>query len=129
MKNKQAGFTLVEILVSIALAAVVAASLNAVTTGYLHLSQRSRYLSLANAFAEAKVEALRNSGYNSIALGSTNITGELSTQLPPSRNATLNITKPLGGIKQVDISVSYQDQAQTNTLNYTTYIGELGVGQ
>lgn len=123
------GFTLVEILVVIAVAAVMIVSLNSVVTGYMHVAQRGRYLSLANAYVEAKTEALRNNGYNSLSLGTSSLTGELPTQLPPSRSASMVVTSSSGGLKQVDITVSYKDQGQSNAYAYTTYIGELGVGQ
>ena len=123
------GFTLVELLVSIAVAAIVTAALSQVVTSYVHVAQRGRYLNLANAYAEAKIESLRNTGYNGLSLGTTSLTGELPTQLPPSRSASMTITSPSSGIKQVDLTISYKDQGQSNTYSYTTYVGELGVGQ
>lgn len=130
LKNKAtAGFTIVEVLVAIAVGGIMVSSLNQVVSGYLHLGQRGRYLNLANAYVEAKTEALRNAGYNSLNVGTTNIKSELPTQLPPSRNATLTVADQAGGLKKIDITVSYNDQGQPNTYNYTTYIGELGVGQ
>lgn len=126
---KTEGFTLVEILVVIAVAAIMIVSLNSVVTGYLHVSQRGRYLSLANSYVEAKVEALRNTGYNGLNPGTYSLTSELTTQLPPSRSASMVIGSPSNGLKRVDITVSYKDQGQTNSYAYTTYIGELGVGQ
>lgn len=126
---KAQGFTIVEILVVIAVAGVMIVSLNSVVTGYLHVAQRGRYLSLANSYVEAKVEALRNTGYNSLSLGSSSLTSGLPSQLPPSRSGSMVVTSPSGGLKQVDITVSYNDQGQSNSYAYTTYIGELGVGQ
>ena len=123
------GFTIVELLVCIVVAGIVVVSLNTVVTTYLHVSQRGRYLNLANSYVEAEVETLRNSGYNSISLGSTNLTSSLPSQLPLGSSATMIVTSPSGGIKQIDISVTYNDQGQTNSYGYTTYIGELGVGQ
>ncbi len=123
------GFTIVEILVSIAVAGVVIGSFSQVVTTYVHLAQRGRYLNLANAYVEAKIESLRNTGFNGLAAGTTNLTAELSTQLPPSRSASVTIGNPSGGLKQVDIAVSYKDQGKTEAYAYTTYIGELGVGQ
>lgn len=127
--NANDGFTIVEILVSIAVAGVVIISLSQVVTTYVHLAQRGRYLNLANAYVEAKVEALRNLGFNSLSPGTTNLTSELSTQLPPTRSASMTVGNPVDGLKQVDITVSYPDQGKTQTLSYTTYIGELGVAQ
>ena len=123
------GFTLVEVLVSIALAAVLTMSLNQVVTSYIHTASRGRHLNLANSYAEAKVEALRNKGYNSLALGTTSLNSELPDQMPPSRSASMTITSPSDGLKQVSLTVSYQSNGQNNSYVYTTYIGELGVGQ
>lgn len=128
-KSGAHGFTIVELLVTIAVAGIVVLSLNQVVTTYLHLSQRSRYLNLANAYAEAKVEALRNSGFNSLNTGGSSLTAELPSQLPRGSSASMTVSTPITGLKQVDLSVSYPDQGQVNTLQYTTYIGELGVGQ
>jgi len=127
--NSATGFTIVEVLVAIAVGGIMVGSLNQVVNGYLHLSQRGRYLNLANAYVEAKTEALRNAGYNGLSNGSTNLKAELPSQLPPSRNATLTVADQSTGLKKLDITISYNDQGQLNTYNYTTYIGELGVGQ
>lgn len=123
------GFTLVEILVSIVVAGIVISSLTAVVTSYVHLAGRGRFLNLANAYAEAKVESLRNIGFNGLTPGTTNLSAELSSQLPPSRAASMTIGNPTGGLKPVTLTVSYKDQGQTKTYSYKTFIGELGVGQ
>ncbi|HSX47293.1 MAG TPA: prepilin-type N-terminal cleavage/methylation domain-containing protein, partial [Patescibacteria group bacterium] len=128
IKN-EGGLTLVELLVTIALAAVVVVSLTTVVTTYLHVAQRGRYLNLANSFVESKFEQLRNNGFNSLSLGTTSLTSQLTPQLPLSRTASMTISSPYTGVDQVDISISYKDQGKTQTYAYTTYIGELGVGQ
>lgn len=129
IRNTSEGFTLVELLVSIAVGAIVITSLNMLVSGYLHVSQRGRYLNATNSFVEGKVEALRNSGYNAVTVGSSSITSQLPSLLPPSRSASMTVSTPSNGIKQVDITVSYKDEGLTRTYSYTTYIGELGVGQ
>lgn len=129
ISKPQDGFTLVEILVAIAVAGVMVISLSQVTTNYLFISQSGRYLNLANSYMEAKVEALRNSGYNSLNLGTTNLTPSLPSQLPVGRSASMTVTNPYNGIKQVALTISYKDRGLTRTHNYTTYVGELGVGQ
>jgi len=122
------GLTLVELLVGIALAAVVIAALNIVVINFIHLSQRGRFLNLANAFVEGKVENLRNSGYATLSTGTTSLTSQLPSQLPPGSTASMTVSSAQAGLDKVDISVTYRDQAQSHTYNYTTYIGELGVG-
>jgi prepilin-type N-terminal cleavage/methylation domain-containing protein len=130
LKQKNAkGFTLVELMVTIVVAAIVITALNEVVTGFLHVSQRGRYLNLANSFVESEVEALRNESYNSLSVGTTSLTSQLPSQLPPASSGSITISNPQAGLKQIDLSVSYNDQGVSNTYSYTTYIGELGVGQ
>ena len=129
MKVSQAGFTIVELLVCIVVAAIITASLSQVVSSYIHTAQRGRYLNLANAYIEAKTESLRNMGYNGLTPGTSDISGELPSQLPSPKSASMTVGNSSGGLKEVDFSLSYKDQGQTNTLSYTTYVGELGVGQ
>lgn len=129
LHKNQTGFTLVELLVCIVVAAIVISSLNQVVDSYVHVGQRGRWLNLANAYVEGKVEALRNTGYNGVSTGTSSLTSELPSALPPSRSASMTVTAPQTGIKQIDITVSYKDQGQTQSYAYTTYMGELGVGQ
>lgn len=128
-KNKQAGFTLVELLVSIIVGGIIIASLSQVVNSYINVSKNGRYLNLANSFAEAKIEALRNAGYNNIATGTTNLTAQLPAQLPPGKTASMEVTTPYGGIKKIVLTVSYKEQSKIKTYSYATYVGELGVGQ
>ena len=127
-KLTSAGLTIVELLVAIAVAAVVTGTLSEVVTSYVHTAQRGRYLNIANSYVEGKVEALRNMGYNGLAIGTTSLTTDLPAQLPPKSTASLTISNASPGIKQIDITITYKDQG-TNSFSYTTYIGELGVGQ
>lgn len=123
------GLTLVELMVAIAVGAIVTISLTQVVNNYVLLGHRARNLSTVNAFVEAKVEALRNTGYNGLNVGSTSLTSELPDRLPPGSTSTLTISNPAGGIKQLQIAVTYKDQGNSKTYNYTTYVGELGVAQ
>lgn len=123
------GLTLVEVLVTIAVAGVVVIALNSIVTNYLHISGRGRFLNLANSYVEGKVESLRNLGFNSLSSGTTNLTSELPAQLPRQRSASMTVSNASAALKQVDITVSYFDEGKNNSYSYTTYIGEIGVGQ
>jgi prepilin-type N-terminal cleavage/methylation domain-containing protein len=123
------GFTMVEILVSMVIAGTIISALSGIVTTYVSLSQSGLYLNLANSFAEAQIEGLRNSGYNNLSAGTTSLTAQLSSKLPLSKAASMIITAPIAGIKQVDLSITYADRGNTITNTYRTYVGELGVGQ
>lgn len=103
-------------------------SMNLVTDNYNDLSRQTRNLVLVNSYAESKVEGLRNTGYNGINTGTTDISSELPSQLShPS--GTMTVSQPQAGLKQIDLSISYYDNGINRTYTYRTYIGELGVGQ
>lgn len=131
-KESQAGFTIVELVVAMIVGTAFIITTNLAISNYAHLATRDRQLTLANSFVEGETEALRNSGYNSLNIGTTDITGQLPAALQAPKSATLNISYPggdaSGGIKQIDVSVNYTDQT-SKSYSYTTYIGELGVGQ
>jgi len=128
-RQPQDGFTLIELVTTILVATVFLLALNNSVTSYTHTGQEVRDFTTANSYVEAKVEALRNTGYNSLAVGTTDISSELPAELLRPRSASLAVTAPSSGIKKVDISVTYNDQGASRTYSYTTYIGELGVGQ
>lgn len=129
MKPKdEAGFSIVELIIAMVVGVTFISSMNLVVDNYTTLGKRSRNLVLANSYAEAKIEGLRNSGYNSLAAGTTSLTAELPSQLP-NRGGTMTITQNQPGLKQVDISISYNDLGVTRAYSYRTYVGELGVGQ
>lgn len=128
-KKSKAGFTIVEVLVALAVGGIMIGTLSRVVSGYTLVAQRGRHLNNANAFVEAKVEEIRNNGYNSLPLGTTDLTSQLPSKLPPSRSGAMTVSSSITGLKQIDINVSYKDQGQVASQAYTTYIGELGVGQ
>src|SRR3990167_1627946 len=123
------GYTIVELLVAIVVGGILLTSMSTIISNYLHLNPMVRALVLANSYVEAKVEALRNVGFNTLADGTTDISAELPANLNAPRTGNLEISSPSSGLKKIEISLSYNDQGTTRTYAYTTYIGELGVGK
>ncbi len=118
-----------ELLVSLAVGAVLIGSVNTIYTNQLALSQQTRDTVLANAFAESKVESLRSKGYLGVTNGTTDISTELPAELGSPRSATLVVTNKSTSVKNIALTISYRSQGKTQTYSYTTYLGELGVGQ
>ena len=127
--KKEDGFTIVESIVAMIVGAIMIGSATLILTSGQRLSQRHRDLVIANAFVEQKVEALRSLGFLGLSDGTTNITSEMPSELNSPRSGSLQISTPSGGLKKIDLSITYNDQGTNRTYAYTTYIGELGVGQ
>lgn len=128
-KQSDSGFSVVEIIVAIIVGAITIASAFLVLSAQLHLSQRARDLTVANAYVENKVESLRSLGFLGLSDGSSDVTAELPTELNAPRSGTVQISSFSSAVKKVDITLVYNDQGANRTYTYTTYIGELGVGQ
>jgi len=129
MTKNESGFTLVELMTAIVIGAFFFGAVSTLISNNSHLANRSRDVAATNAFVENKVEELRSAGYLSLSNGNSNITSELPDELRPPRSATVNVTSASTSVKKVEISVGYNEQGSTKTYSYTTYIGELGVGQ
>ncbi len=127
--DSEAGFTLVEILVTIIVGAIFVGSANLIIVQHTHLGQRGRDLVLANAYVEGKIEELRSQGFSSLSNGTTDITNELPSDLKAPHTASLIISSQSTSIKKAVISLTYNDQGAVRSYSYTTFIGELGVGQ
>ena len=125
----QSGFTIVELIVALIVGVIMVGSAILILTSGQRLAQKHRDLVVANAFVEQKVEALRSTGYLGLSNGTTSITSEMPTELNSPRSGSLQISTPSNGLKKVDITISYNESGVTRSFTYTTYIGELGVGQ
>ncbi len=123
------GFTLVELLVSIIVGALLLTSINTIYTNQLLLNQLARDTFVANSYVEGKIESLRSLGYLGLSNGTSNITSELPAELSPPKSATQTVSTESTSIKRVVLDVTYNKQGTTQTFSYTTYVGELGVGQ
>jgi prepilin-type N-terminal cleavage/methylation domain-containing protein len=123
------GFTLVELLVTIFACGVVLGGLSIAVDSQSAVAQRHRDMVIANAYANSKVEALRSKGFLGLTDGTTNLTSELPAELKSPRSASLVVSSHTVSVKQVDLTITYNERGVARTYSYTTLIGELGVGQ
>lgn len=128
-RKTEQGFTIVELLVTIAVVGILVPTLVGFMNTLNRFNDRARDLTLVNSLAENKVESLRSAGYTAIPTGTTTFTNELPATLGSPRSATYVVTTPSSGLKQIDLTVSYNDHGATQNVKYRTYVGELGVGQ
>lgn len=128
-KKAENGFTIIELLIAIAVVAILVPTLIGFVTTLNRFNDRARDMAIVNALVENKVESLRSIGFSGVNDGTTSFESELPTTIGTPRTATYTVTTPNPGIRQVDISVSYDDHDTQQVTTYRTYIGELGVGQ
>jgi prepilin-type N-terminal cleavage/methylation domain-containing protein len=126
---KQDGFTLVELVITITVFAIIVPALASMLGQLDGVNDRARDLSLVNALVENKVEGLRSVSFSGLTNGTTDFSSELPVTVALPRSATYTVSTVNTALKQVDVSVVYNDHGQTRTVAYRTYVGELGVGQ
>lgn len=129
IKKANAGFTVVELLITIGICGVIIPTIALGMTNLAVLNNRARDLSLVNMIAQNKVELLRSSGYNSVAIGTTDFSSELPNVLASPKTATYTVTSPSSGLKEISVTVTYKEYKTTRTVNYKSAISEIGVGQ
>lgn len=128
-KTDERGFTIIELLVTIAVIGILVPSLMAFVSTLSRLNDRTRDITLVNSLAENKVESLRSIGYSGVNVGSTNFSSELPDSIASPKSATYTVTTPNPGIKQIDMTITFNDHGINQSVQYRTLIGELGVGQ
>ncbi len=127
IRNKR-GFTTVELLLTIIVGAIFVIGINTIYTAQVSTNRRGRDNLLVSSFAESKVEALRSAGYLSLSNGTTNIDSELPDELIGA-TGTVVVSSYNTSVKKIDITINYSESGSTKTQSFTTFLGELGVGQ
>lgn len=129
LRASDQGFTIVELVVAIVIAGFIIPAVASALTSLAVTDYQARDLAQANMISQNKVESLRSSGYNSIPLGTTSFSSELPASMGTPKSANYSVSAPVTGIKQIDVNISFTEYGSAKTINYRTYISELGVGQ
>jgi prepilin-type N-terminal cleavage/methylation domain-containing protein len=129
MTKRSAGFTIIEILISLAVFALAIPAIAISIKNLIVLNNRARDLALINIIASNKAEQVRSAGFNSLTAGTVDFSGELSSEISSPKTASYTVTIPSAGQAEVVLNVSYRDYNKTRTLTYKTIVSELGVGQ
>ena len=126
---EEKGFTLVELIVAIGIGAIFAISVSTLMNSNNHIANRTRDTAVANSFAENKIEELRSRGFLSLSDGTSDMSGELPGELKAPRSASLVISPHTASVKKLNLAITYNELGSPRTYSYTTFVGELGVGQ
>lgn len=128
-KKAENGFTIIELLVAIAVVGILVPTLVGFVNSLNRINDRAHDLAIINSLAENKVESLRSMGFTALNDGST----DFSSQLPPTigspKTASYSVVSENSSIKRIDIEITYNDHGDNKTMTYRTYVGEIGVGQ
>lgn len=128
MRYKDSGFTLIEILVALAMFAIIVPALILGVSTLTQLNNRARDLTLISIIAENRIESLRSLGYNAVGTGVSSFSSDLPQELASPKSATQTITQNTG-YKDINLSITYTDNKRPRTIEYKSVISETGVGQ
>ncbi len=124
------GFTLVELLLTILVLGVVTLSLGTMYYEMQMTQVESLHYDLAINAARTEIEELRNNGYTSLTPGSPpTFPTSLLSGLPANSSGSVSVTQPMAGLRQVNVTVTYSDYGQTQTVVLSSDIGIIGISQ
>ena len=129
-KSFSAGYTLVELLVTIIVIGIVFASLSSIFINIQKTQVQTAHLESATRAAQRQIESLRNSNYNNLIAGENiDFTNTLPESLPQGSTGTVAVSEPSPGIKRVDVTVSYSYSGSTRNVSLSSLIGVIGIVQ
>jgi len=111
--NNQSGFSLIEVLVSMAIMSVGLLALGMMQAHFAGGNAQSRQIFRATEIAGSTIEQLANEDYTSVADGSNSI-----TTYPLDYTSTWTVTNPATGIKNVVITVNWQQNEINHNVSF-----------
>jgi prepilin-type N-terminal cleavage/methylation domain-containing protein len=130
MKDKQAGFTIVELLTTIVLIGLVTGWLASLFISIQNIQQQTTYVDLATRAAQREIETLRNDNYASLTPGQTiNFTSQLPSRLPGGSSGTVQVSQPTTDLRRVDVTVTYKVIGKQRNVTLSSLIGVIGITQ
>lgn len=129
-RNREAGFTLVELLVSIAVISIAGIGIAMLFYTVQYTQRQAVHRDTANRAAQRQIELLRNSSYNNLEDGQTiDFTADLPDILPGDKSGRVAVSEPSEGLKRVDVTVTYYDQGNKREVQMSSLIGVIGIAQ
>lgn len=127
----QNGLTIVEIIIGLSVLLIFVGTISVITKSTNALNDQSADIVIANGIAEEKIEALRSAGFLNLPINGTvvDFSNELSSSFQSPRLANYTVTDENTSLKKVDILIRYTVGGNIVETNYSSFIGELGVGQ
>ena len=129
MRQTQAGFTIVELLVTIAIVGIATASISSLFISIQNVQKRTTYVDTATRAAQREIETLRNDNYGTLTPGqSIDFTAQLPTVLPHA-SGNVQVSQPATDLRRVDVTVSYKANGDQRNIMLSSLIGVIGITQ
>jgi type II secretory pathway pseudopilin PulG len=140
-KQDERGFTIMELIVAMAFVGVVIVSLTELFTGLRQINRAANNYTIAVEVGQQYIENFRNTPYNNIPTGTTDVTTAAlnnypSLLTPRSATTIVNYVDTSGnssatdtGIKKVEMDISYKDRTGTRQVQFATQIAEEGLNR
>ena len=132
--HPQSGFTIVEVLVAIAIFAVAIISIATLAGSLQQAHRNNQYLGTAMTAAKDIVELARSTEYGDLKYGTTtdktSYLNENGIKLPGgTASMTTNYVEGTYGLKRIDVTISYVIGSDTRSVQLSSFIGLWGTSQ
>lgn len=130
MKHTQSGFTLIELIITMAITGMAVVSISTLYLNIQATQQRANWLESATRAGQTEVEVLRNNNYTNLTSGTDiNFTSSLPANLPKQKTGVVHVSDPSPGLKRIDVVITYKEGHYSRTVTFTSYIGVIGIGR
>lgn len=127
MKANQTGFTIVEVLITIAFLGLSIVGISNIFLGVQTIQRNAAYTDIATRAAQRQIESLRSNNYSSLTPGQTiTFTNDIPATLP-SRTGIAVVSEPSPDIRRIDATVTYKINNNTRTITISSLIGAIGL--
>ena len=126
------GFTIIELVVTMVVLSITFMSVFSLFDTLHGINSRADHLAVATEVAQREMELYRNIPYNTIAVGTTDVTSALSSYptLGSTRSASVAVTQvDARGLKQVEVTVNYYDHAIPRKVVLDTLVAQNGINK
>ena len=125
LKDRQSGFTLLEVMVAIVILTIGLLGTAGLTTGVIKGNRYSKNVTSATAVAQTRLEEIKSGGYANAT--TTNFPGDTVTMgsTPFTRTVAITNSSPAANMKTVSVTVSWKEANNSSrSVNLQTILAE-----
>lgn len=127
--KKSGGFTLIEVLITIFLLAVVLISLISAFLYGFNILSRIKQVAVATQIVQEEMEQVRNMDFDSVLLLGTTFTHEDLGQLLEGQGTLALEAGPGDDIKKLTVSVTWKHRGEVQRKDVVTYVTRDGINK